>query len=70
MELASPSLLLEDRPIALREFPVEACVVRDDYYRVVHEPVDGRLVDPVPGHHVVGDAGDHGYLGRDRYGTR
>ena len=65
---ATPRLALEYRPVAFREFSVEARIVGNDDYGVVREGRDGRLVDPVSRDHVVRDAGERDYLPRDQVG--
>ena len=65
---AAPGSPLENWPVTLGEFPVEAGVVRDDNHRILDESRDGRLVDSLPGDHLVGDAGECRHLGRDRDG--
>lgn len=58
----APGLALEDRPVVLSEFAVEARVVRDDDHGVGHERGDGRLVDPPSSDHFRRDAGEGGDL--------
>jgi hypothetical protein len=42
--------------------------MRDDDHSILDESRDGRFVDPLPGDHLVGDAGGRRHLGRDRDG--
>ena len=62
---AASGFPLENRPVTLGEFPVEAGVVCDDDHRILDESRDGRFVDPLPDDHLVGDAGERRHLGRD-----
>jgi hypothetical protein len=63
-----PCLLLEDRPVSLRELAVEAAVVRDDDRRVVDERGHHCFVDAMSRDHLGGDAGERGDLGWHRFG--
>src|SRR5579871_1660960 len=65
---AAPSLAFKDRPVSLRELPVESAVVSDDDHRIVHEGGDGGLIDLVSQHQLVCDSRQRGYLRRDRGG--
>ena len=64
----APSLPVEHWPVTLREFAVEACVVRNDDHGVVCERRDSCFVDPLPGDHLVCDASECGDLQRDWLG--
>lgn len=63
---AAPVLLAEHRPARFAHLPVEAGIVRDDHGSVGCDPRHRRIVDPLPGHIGVGDAGQSGDLQRDR----
>src|SRR6516225_4190730 len=64
----APGLALENWPVALCEFAVEARVMGNDNHGVVCERRDGYLVDPLSCHHFVRDARKRGDLWRDRFG--
>lgn len=55
---AGSSLVFKDRPVALSESTVETAVVSDNDNRVRDERPHGSLVYPMPGDHLVGDAGE------------
>jgi hypothetical protein len=59
---------LSARKLASNARRIEAGVVRDDNRRILDENRDGRSVDPLPDDHLVGNAGERRYLGRDRDG--
>jgi hypothetical protein len=63
---AAPWLPFDDRPVTLHELPVERAVMRDHDRRVVDERVHRRIVYPVTGHHLVGNAGQRHDLVGDR----
>jgi len=65
---ACPGLMFEDGPIPLGELAVEPAVVCNDDHGIIDEGVRGRLVDPMAGHRVIGDAGKYRDLVGYRYG--
>lgn len=65
---ARPRDPFEDRPVALRELPIETAIVRDRDHPALDEGGHGRLVGPVAGHHFAGDARERRNLGRDGRG--